>query len=71
MLNCERYSHVSSLCQQKQYVGEVGDDLQCCNWGGNHVAEFLECPARVEEFEVAQIRAIQQVSFTEAQEIVE
>lgn len=55
----------------EQYVGEGRDDLQCCNWGGNHFAEFPECPARVEEFEVAQIWAIQQVTYTEAQGIVE
>lgn len=54
------------MCQQKQYIG---DDLRRCNCGGNHLAEFLECPARVKEFEGAQIRAVQ-VSYMEAQEIV-
>lgn len=47
-----------------------GNDLRCCNCGGNHIAEFLECPAMVKEFEEAPIWVVQQVSYTEAQEIV-
>lgn len=66
-----KYGHVSSVCQQNQDVVEESDNVQCSNCGGNRIAEFLECPARVKEFEVARIRDVQQLSYRDVREIVE
>ena len=66
--NCERYGHVSSVCRRN--VVEESESVQCyCD--GNHLPNSPECLVRVKEYEVARVRAIQQVSYTEAREIVE
>ena len=35
-------------------------------YGGEHASEFLECPVRVKENEVAGVRSVQRVSYLEA-----
>ena len=44
---------------------------KCCNCGGEHAPEFLKCPVRMKETEVARIRAVQSVSYPEALRRVE
>lgn len=35
------------------------------NCGGEHAPEFLKCPVRVKENEVARVRSVQRVSYLE------
>lgn len=53
---------MSSVCRKN--VAEESEDVRCCNCAGNHVPNSPE-------FEVARVRAVQQVSYMEAREIVE
>ena len=67
-MNCKGFGHVSSLCRRTEYVEEQCVEgvcrRRCCNCGEDHDPEFLECPVRVKEIEVAKVRAVNQISFT-------
>lgn len=42
---------------------QIGEMFNC---GGEHAPEFLGCPVRVKENEVARVRRVQSVSYLEA-----
>lgn len=42
----------------KGLAEENGQGAKCCNCGGEHEAQSLECPSRVKETEVAKIREV-------------
>ena len=41
-------------------------NVTCCNCGGNHEATSLECPTRVKENGMANVRAVQRMSYAVA-----
>lgn len=54
--NCGRFGHVSSVCRREEYC--MPDEVKRCNCEGEHAPEFLECPVRVKENEVARVRLV-------------
>ena len=61
---CTRFGNVSCVCRREEY--QMPYEGKCCNCGGEHAPEFLECPVRVNENEVARVRSAQRVSYLEA-----
>jgi hypothetical protein len=54
------------VCRWREYIEErCVEERRCCNCGGDHDPKFLECPVRVKEIEVANVRAVNQISYVE------
>lgn len=70
-LQCKHFwgfGHVLSVCRQTEYTEErcVIKGWPCYNCGGDHDSEFVECPVRVKEVEVAKVKVVHQISNVEA-----
>lgn len=62
---------MSNVCRWEKYDIEVCVNGKCCNYGGDHTLDFLECPLRVKEVEMSRIRVAQRISYVEAVKRVE
>ena len=70
--NCKGFGHVSNVCRRTEDTEERRvEGRQCCNCGGDHDPEFLECPVRVKKTELAKVRAVNLISYAKAIQIIE